>query len=198
MLPLAVLFPPIPIDETHYLTAAWEMYNCGQWLVPTVNGARYSDKSPLLFWLIAGGRKIVRIPAATANCRIGVGGVDHRGRRVAYMGFRCAFIGVGRNRTGFDRDAGRRVGFSAGTVRPEAECAGQALHRHVAIVHVEWNNGLFGYTGRLKQPVPWIPRTEMMASSCAHPHGMLSISDRHDDPKNGVPFKSWPYFRKLP
>ncbi|MGN6788486.1 MAG: ArnT family glycosyltransferase [Rhodanobacteraceae bacterium] len=61
LLPLAVLFPPIPIDETRYLTAAWEMFNSGQWLVPTVNGAWYSDKSPLLFWLIAGGWKIVGV-----------------------------------------------------------------------------------------------------------------------------------------
>ncbi|WHZ19972.1 MAG: hypothetical protein OJF55_002121 [Rhodanobacteraceae bacterium] len=61
LLPLAILFPPIPIDETRYLTAAWEMYNSGQWLVPTVNGAWYSDKSPLLFWLIAGGWKLVGV-----------------------------------------------------------------------------------------------------------------------------------------
>lgn len=61
LLPLAILFPPIPIDETRYLTAAWEMYNSGQWLVPTVNGAWYSDKSPLLFWLIAGGWKILGV-----------------------------------------------------------------------------------------------------------------------------------------
>ena len=61
LLPLAVLFPPIPIDETRYLTAAWEMFNSGQWLVPTVNGAWYSDKSPLLFWLIAGGWEIVGV-----------------------------------------------------------------------------------------------------------------------------------------
>ena len=61
LLPLALLFPPIPIDETRYLTAAWEMVNSGQWLVPTVNGAWYSDKSPLLFWLIAGGWKLVGV-----------------------------------------------------------------------------------------------------------------------------------------
>lgn len=61
LLPLAILFPPIPIDETRYLTAAWEMFNSGQWLVPTVNGAWYSDKSPLLFWLVAGGWKIVGV-----------------------------------------------------------------------------------------------------------------------------------------
>jgi len=61
LLPLAILFPPIPIDETRYLTAAWEMFNSSQWLVPTVNGAWYSDKSPLLFWLIAAGWKIVGV-----------------------------------------------------------------------------------------------------------------------------------------
>lgn len=61
LLPLAILFPPIPIDETRYLTAAWEMFNSGQWLVPTVNGVWYSDKSPLLFWLIAGGWEIVGV-----------------------------------------------------------------------------------------------------------------------------------------
>jgi 4-amino-4-deoxy-L-arabinose transferase-like glycosyltransferase len=61
LLPLAILFPPIPIDETRYLTAAWEMFNSAQWLVPTVNGAWYSDKSPLLFWLIAGGWKILGV-----------------------------------------------------------------------------------------------------------------------------------------
>src|SRR5690242_577456 len=61
LLPLALLFPPIPIDETRYLTAAWEMFNSGQWLVPTVNGAWYSDKSPLLFWLIAGGWEIIGV-----------------------------------------------------------------------------------------------------------------------------------------
>jgi len=61
LLPLAILLPPIPIDETRYLTVAWEMFNSGQWLVPTVNGAWYSDKSPLLFWLIAGGWKLVGV-----------------------------------------------------------------------------------------------------------------------------------------
>ena len=61
LLPLALLFPPIPIDETRYLTATWEMFNSGQWLVPTVDGAWYSDKSPLLFWLIAFGWKLVGV-----------------------------------------------------------------------------------------------------------------------------------------
>jgi 4-amino-4-deoxy-L-arabinose transferase-like glycosyltransferase len=61
LLPLAILLPPIPIDETRYLTAAWEMFNARQWWVPTVNGEWYSDKSPLLFWLVAGGWKLVGV-----------------------------------------------------------------------------------------------------------------------------------------
>jgi 4-amino-4-deoxy-L-arabinose transferase-like glycosyltransferase len=44
--------PVIPIDETRYLSIAWEMWNDGQFLVPHSNGLPYSDKPPLLFWLI--------------------------------------------------------------------------------------------------------------------------------------------------
>lgn len=41
-----------PIDETRYVTVAWEMWLRGEFLVPHLNGAPYSDKPPLLFWLI--------------------------------------------------------------------------------------------------------------------------------------------------
>lgn len=44
--------PLAPIDETRYLSAAWEMWTRGDWLVPHLNGATYSHKPPLLFWLI--------------------------------------------------------------------------------------------------------------------------------------------------
>lgn len=44
--------PLIPIDETRYLTVAWEMHQGGDWLVPHLNGAPYSHKPPALFWLI--------------------------------------------------------------------------------------------------------------------------------------------------
>ncbi|HFQ88807.1 MAG TPA: glycosyltransferase family 39 protein [Desulfobulbus sp.] len=44
--------PPIPIDETRYLSVAWEMWHSGRFLVPHINGAPYSHKPPLLFWLI--------------------------------------------------------------------------------------------------------------------------------------------------
>lgn len=44
--------PPLPPDETRYLTVAWEMWRGGDLLVPHLNGATYSHKPPLLFWLI--------------------------------------------------------------------------------------------------------------------------------------------------
>lgn len=47
-----VLRPPLPVDETRYLTVAWEMRQGGHWLVPHLNGATYAHKPPLLFWSI--------------------------------------------------------------------------------------------------------------------------------------------------
>src|SRR5262249_14733426 len=50
---LSLLFRPLmPIDETRYAAVAWEMWNRGDLLVPHLNGLPYSDKPPLLFWLI--------------------------------------------------------------------------------------------------------------------------------------------------
>ena len=46
------LRPPLPIDETRYLTVAWEMFRSGDFLVPHLNGEPYPHKPPLLFWLI--------------------------------------------------------------------------------------------------------------------------------------------------
>jgi 4-amino-4-deoxy-L-arabinose transferase-like glycosyltransferase len=46
---------PLAIDETRYLTVAWEMYSRGDWLVPHLNGEFYTHKPPLLFWLICLG-----------------------------------------------------------------------------------------------------------------------------------------------
>lgn len=47
--------PAIPIDETRYLSVAWEMWTSGNFLVPHLNGVPYPDKPPLLFWLIHAG-----------------------------------------------------------------------------------------------------------------------------------------------
>lgn len=44
--------PVIPVDETRYLTVAWEMRLSHDWLVPHLNGAAYSHKPPMLLWLI--------------------------------------------------------------------------------------------------------------------------------------------------
>ena len=44
-----------PIDETRYLSVAWEMWQRGDFLVPFKNGEPYSHKPPLLFWLIHAG-----------------------------------------------------------------------------------------------------------------------------------------------
>jgi 4-amino-4-deoxy-L-arabinose transferase-like glycosyltransferase len=48
----------LPIDETRYVTVAWNMWLNGDYLVPYLNGVAYSHKPPLLFWLINLGWKI--------------------------------------------------------------------------------------------------------------------------------------------
>lgn len=50
----AIVFRPLlPIDETRYMTVAWEMFLRQGWLQPlTVNFEPYHHKPPLLFWLI--------------------------------------------------------------------------------------------------------------------------------------------------
>jgi 4-amino-4-deoxy-L-arabinose transferase-like glycosyltransferase len=53
--------PAWPIDETRYLGVAWEMWSRGDLLVPHLNGAPYSDKPPLLFWLIVAGWRVLGV-----------------------------------------------------------------------------------------------------------------------------------------
>jgi 4-amino-4-deoxy-L-arabinose transferase-like glycosyltransferase len=47
-----------PIDETRYLSVAWEMWLQGDFLVPHLNGQPYADKPPLFFWLVQAGWEI--------------------------------------------------------------------------------------------------------------------------------------------
>lgn len=47
--------PVMPVDETRYLSVAWNMWREHQFLVPLLNGEPYPDKPPLLFWLIQAG-----------------------------------------------------------------------------------------------------------------------------------------------
>lgn len=52
LLPVALFLPAVPIDETRYLSVAWEQRETGSWLLLHLNGDLYSHKGPLLFWLI--------------------------------------------------------------------------------------------------------------------------------------------------
>ena len=47
--------PLVPIDETRYLSAAWEMWLRGDFLVPFKNGEPYSHKPPFMFWMFHAG-----------------------------------------------------------------------------------------------------------------------------------------------
>jgi len=47
-----LLRPLLPIDETRYVTVAWEMWTGDNFLIPHLNGEIYTHKPPLLFWLI--------------------------------------------------------------------------------------------------------------------------------------------------
>ncbi|HET6805778.1 MAG TPA: glycosyltransferase family 39 protein [Frateuria sp.] len=46
---------PMPLYSTRTLAVAWEMWHHGHWLVPFNNGEPYSEKAPLLFWMIHAG-----------------------------------------------------------------------------------------------------------------------------------------------
>jgi 4-amino-4-deoxy-L-arabinose transferase-like glycosyltransferase len=74
------LRPLLPIDETRYLTVAWEMWRDGTWLVPHLNGNIYGDKPPLLFWLI--------------NLVWAAGGISEFGARLVAPAFGLATLGV--------------------------------------------------------------------------------------------------------
>jgi len=58
----ALIFRPLlPVDETRYLSVAWEMWLRNDYLVPHLNGATYSHKPPLLFWIMNAGWSVFGI-----------------------------------------------------------------------------------------------------------------------------------------
>jgi hypothetical protein len=59
--------PLLPVDETRYLSVAWEMWQSHQFLVPHINGLPYSHKPPLLFWLIQAGWGLLGVNAWSAR-----------------------------------------------------------------------------------------------------------------------------------
>lgn len=52
LLAVQVTRPLLPIDETRYVSVAWEMWTRSDFLVPHLNGLPYSHKPPLLMWSI--------------------------------------------------------------------------------------------------------------------------------------------------
>jgi len=66
LLPAAVL-PVVPIDETRYLSIAWEMHRTGDLFALTLNGQPYMDKSPLLFWLVNVAWSLLGVSTLTAR-----------------------------------------------------------------------------------------------------------------------------------
>ncbi|WP_347917692.1 glycosyltransferase family 39 protein [Paracoccus marcusii] len=66
-LTLILLRPLMPVDETCYLTAAWEMPVGGSPWVPHLNGAIYGHKPPLPFWLINVVGAVVDVDAFAAR-----------------------------------------------------------------------------------------------------------------------------------
>ena len=65
--PIVFLLQPLPIDETRYLAVAWEMRQTGEFVVPHLNGELYSQKPPLLFWLVNAGWLVTGVHAWTAR-----------------------------------------------------------------------------------------------------------------------------------
>ncbi len=50
---IGIYFRPIwIIDETRYLSVAWEMWDKSSFLVPFLNGEPYHHKPPFIFWLV--------------------------------------------------------------------------------------------------------------------------------------------------
>jgi len=48
-------------DETLYASCAREMYQTGNWVVPTFNGELFPDKPPLMYWLMMSGYRLFGI-----------------------------------------------------------------------------------------------------------------------------------------
>ncbi|MBU6234594.1 MAG: glycosyltransferase family 39 protein [Alphaproteobacteria bacterium] len=68
-----LLFRPLmPVDETRYMTVAWEMLVRDTWLLPTLNYEPYSHKPPLLFWIIRGSWEIFGVHVWPVRITLGV------------------------------------------------------------------------------------------------------------------------------
>lgn len=64
--------PLMPVDETRYMSVAWEMLVRDAWLLPTLNYEPYSHKPPLLFWLIRSAWEGFGVGEAPVRAVLGV------------------------------------------------------------------------------------------------------------------------------
>lgn len=78
--------------------------------------------------------------------------------------------------------------------RPHNASKRRSGSSHVAIAHIQWASDLFGYTGRLHQPLVWISRGQVQTWCRAHLRGILLTSNRSDEPAGSVSFETWRYF----
>jgi len=199
-----VAFCAISGKQIHYLLPllpAWAL--AGAWLLQRP-GARLR---PLLFGLLALAMALALValpwqaaktfdyPAQPAIAELALAGL------IIAMG---VWRGWGRDARGLALSATALVSAAmlAGAlallpslnVEPEAAFVKRALRDRVPIATIESDNGLLGYTGRLRQPVPWIARDQALAWCRAHPDGILLILESHDEVTKGVPLRTWPYF----
>lgn len=63
----SMLLPVLPIDETRYLSIAWEMRSTGDAIGLLLNGQPYMDKPPLLFWLVNVAWTLLGVSTFTAR-----------------------------------------------------------------------------------------------------------------------------------
>lgn len=101
---LVALRPLLPIDETRYLSVAWEMWLSGDPVHLTKNGEMYTHKTPLLFvminlvWLVTGVSELAARLVGPACAVAMVGGTGLLARRLwpeQDLGARAAAILAG-------------------------------------------------------------------------------------------------------
>jgi 4-amino-4-deoxy-L-arabinose transferase-like glycosyltransferase len=101
---LVLMRPLLPIDETRYLSVAWEMWLSGDPVHLTKNGATYTHKTPLLFgminlvWLLTGVSEFAARLVGPACAVAMIGGTAVLARRLwpdQDLGVRAALILLG-------------------------------------------------------------------------------------------------------
>jgi len=72
LLPAVLLYPTrsfylLEPDEGRYAQIPKEMFDAGEWVVPTLQGEPYLDKPPLMYWLVMGSYKLFGVNEAAAR-----------------------------------------------------------------------------------------------------------------------------------